>query len=173
MCGAGRSARPRTRQRRWRVEQVTQTRVVRHIRASREAVYRALLDAEAIASWRAPIGMSVVVHMLDARVGGRFRVSLTYESEDAPGKTASHTDTYHGRFVELVPNERVVEELEFETSDPAFGGLMRMTTTLLDADGGTDLVVVHDGIPRGVSLQDNELGTKMALDKLADLVESG
>jgi uncharacterized protein YndB with AHSA1/START domain len=87
------------------------------------------------------------------------------------GKTAGSTDTYHGLFVELVPNERVVEEFEFETSDPAFGGMMRMTTTLVDARGGTDLVVHHDGIPPGVSAEDNEIGTKMALDKLAVLVE--
>jgi uncharacterized protein YndB with AHSA1/START domain len=152
---------------------VTQTRVVRHIPASRESVYRALIDADAVAARRVPDGMSAVVHMFDARVGGRFRVSLTYESVDAPGKAAAHTDTYHGQFIELVQNKRVVEELEFETSDPAFCGLMRMTTTLADADGGTDLVVVHDGIPPGVSARDNEIGTEMALDKLAALVESG
>jgi Activator of Hsp90 ATPase homolog 1-like protein len=71
-----------------------------------------------------------------------------------------------------VPNERVVEELEFETSDPTLAGLMRMTTTLADAEGGTDVVVVHESLPAGISLADNAIGTKMALDKLAALVES-
>ena len=145
---------------------------MRHIRASPESVYRALLDADAVAAWRVPDGMSAVVHVFDARVGGRFRVSLTYETPRGRGKTAAHTDTYHGQFVELVPNRRVVEEFEFETSDPAFAGGMRMTTTLADADGGTDLVVVHEGIPPGVSGEDNEVGTEMALGKLAALVES-
>jgi uncharacterized protein YndB with AHSA1/START domain len=149
-----------------------QTRAVRHIRASPESVYRALIDADAVAAWRVPDGMKAVVHVFDARVGGRFRVSLTYESPGGLRKTEAHTDTYHGLFIELVPNERVVEEFEFETSDPAFGGVMRMTTTLVDAHGGTDLVMVHDGIPPGVSAEDNEIGTKMALDKLATLVES-
>ncbi|HSS26255.1 MAG TPA: SRPBCC domain-containing protein [Mycobacterium sp.] len=151
---------------------MTQTRVVRHIRASPESVYRALIDAEAVAAWRVPDGMSAVVHDFDARVGGRFRVSLTYESPGGRGKTETHTDTYHGLFIELVSNQRVVEEFEFETSDPAFVGMMRMTTTLVDAHGGTDLVMVHDWIPPGVSPEDNEIGTKMALDKLAALVES-
>jgi uncharacterized protein YndB with AHSA1/START domain len=151
---------------------MTRTRVVRRIRASRESVYRALVDADAVAAWRVPDGMSAFVHEFDARVGGSFRVSLTYESPQGRGKSAAHTDTYRGRFVELVPNERLVEELEFETSDPAFAGPMRMTTTLSDADNGTDVAVVHDGIPPGVSAQDNEIGTEMALGKLAALVES-
>ncbi len=135
-------------------------------------MYRALVDADAIAAWRVPEGMSAVVHVFEPRVGGRFRVSLLYDSLHRRGKTAAHTDTYYGRFVELVPNERVVEAFEFETSDPAFAGLMRMTTTLADADGGTDLVVLHYGIPPGVSAEVNEIGTEMALDKLAALVES-
>jgi len=156
----------------WRGEQVTRTRTVRHIHASPESVYRALIDADAVAAWRVPDGMNAAVHVFDARVGGRFRVSLTYESPSGRGKTASGTDTYHGLFIDLVPNERVVEELEFETSDPAFAGPMRITTTLADADGGTDMVVLHEGVPPGVSAADNEIGTKMALDKLAVLVES-
>ncbi len=149
---------------------MTQTRVVRRIPAPRESVYGALLDADAVAAWRVPDGMAAVVHEFDARVGGRFRVSLTYGSPDRQGKTAAATDTYHGRFVELVPDERVVEELEFETSDPALAGLMRITTTLADADGGTDVVMLHDGIPPGVSVADNEIGAQMALEKLAALV---
>jgi uncharacterized protein YndB with AHSA1/START domain len=151
---------------------MTRTRVVRRIRASPEAVYRALVDAEAVAAWRVPDGMGAVVHEFDARVGGRFRVPLTYESPDRQGKSAGASDTYQGRFVELVPNERVVEELEFETSDPAFGGVMRVTTTLAGTESGTDVAILHQGVPAGVSPQDNALGTRMALDKLAALVES-
>jgi uncharacterized protein YndB with AHSA1/START domain len=151
---------------------MTRTRVVRRLRASPEAVYRALVDADAVAAWRVPDGMSAVVHEFDARVGGRFRVSLTYDAPDRRGKSAAATDTYHGRFVELAPNERVVEELEFETSDSAFGGVMRVITTLAGADGGTDVEMLHEGVPPGVSPQDNEQGTRMALDKLAALVES-
>ncbi|AXI80935.1 SRPBCC domain-containing protein [Peterkaempfera bronchialis] len=147
------------------------TRVSRHVRASRAAVYRALLDADAIAAWRVPTGMSSHVHAFDPREGGAFRVSLTYDAPVGTGKSALHTDTYHGRFVKLVPNEQVVETFEFETSDPALRGTMRMTTTLTDADGGTDVLVVHEGIPDAVPAADNATGTRMALANLARLVE--
>jgi uncharacterized protein YndB with AHSA1/START domain len=118
-----------------------------------------------------PAGMTCVVHELDAREGGSFRVSLTYEAPTATGKTTAHTDTYRGHFARLVPDEQVVEVLEFETTDADLGGEMTMTTTLVDADGGTDVTVLHEGIPAGVSDADNELGTRMALDNLAALVE--
>jgi uncharacterized protein YndB with AHSA1/START domain len=84
----------------------------------------------------------------------------------------AHTDTYHGRFVKLVPNEQVVQVVEFETTDPALRGEMTITFTLVDADGGTDIVAVHDGLPPGVLPADNETGWRMSLDKLAALVEA-
>jgi uncharacterized protein YndB with AHSA1/START domain len=142
------------------------------VSAPRSAVYRALLDAGAIAKWRVPAGMSSHVHAFDAREGGSFRISLTYDAPSGAGKSAPHTDTYHGHFVKLVPNEQVVEVFEFETADPALRGTMTMTTTLTDADGGTDVFVVHEGIPDSVPAADNETGTRMALANLAKLVEA-
>ncbi len=154
------------------------TRVTGHVRAPRAAVYRALLSADAVAAWRVPDGMSSHVHEFDAREGGTFRVSLTYDApaetgEAEIGKSGARTDTYHGRFVSLVPDEQVVEVLEFEAADPALGGTMTITTTLADAAGGTDVLVQHDGIPDVVPAADNETGTRMALGKLAALVEAG
>ena len=148
------------------------TQATRHIRAPRSAVYRALLDAGAIAQWRVPAGMSSHVHEFDAREGGSFRVSLTYDAPTGTGKSASHTDTYRGHFVKLVPDEQVVEVFEFETADPDLRGEMTMTTTLTDADGGTDVLVVHEGVPDKVPPADNETGTRMALAKLAKLTEA-
>jgi uncharacterized protein YndB with AHSA1/START domain len=148
-----------------------QTRVDRHIRAPRAVVYRALLDPSAIAAWRVPQGMTGHVHQFEAREGGFFRVSLTYDAAGSTGKTNAHTDTYHGRFVTLVPDEHVVEVLEFETGDPALTGPITITTRLSDADGGTHVSVVYEGMPSGVSTADNELGTRMALANLAALVE--
>ena len=148
------------------------TQASRHIRAPRSAVYRALLDAGAIAQWRVPPGMSSHVHEFDAREGGSFRVSLTYDAPTGTGKSASHTDTYRGHFVKLVPDEQVVEVFEFETADPDLRGEMTMTTTLTDADGGTDVLVVHEGVPDKVPPADNETGTRMALAKLAKLTEA-
>jgi uncharacterized protein YndB with AHSA1/START domain len=148
------------------------TRVTRHIKAPRSLVYDTLLDAGSIAQWKVPNGMTCHVHEFDARQGGTFRISLTYDQPTGTGKTTSHTDTYHGRFEKPVPNEQVVEVDEFETTDPAMQGEMTVTYTLADAEGGTDLLAVHEGLPRGVSPADNEYGWRMSLAKLAALVEA-
>lgn len=143
----------------------------RHVNASRKSVYRALLDAQAVTTWMVPDGMTSHVHEFDAREGGLFRISLTYDAQTGTGKTTAHTDTYHGRFVKLVPHELVVEEMEFETDDPAMRGIMTVTYTLADAEGGTDLYAMHENLPPGISPADNELGWRMSLDKLVALVE--
>jgi len=142
------------------------------VNAPRPAVYQAFLDADAVAEWRVPDGMTSHVHEFEAREGGEFRVSLTYDAPDRTGKSAPHTDTYHGHFVRLVPDEQVVEVFEFETADPALAGTMTITTTLTDAGGGTDVLIVHEGIPDIVPAADNETGTRMALANLARLVEA-
>jgi hypothetical protein len=84
-----------------------------------------------------------------------------------------NTDTYHGHFVQLVPNEQVIEVMAFETTDPAMQGEMRLTFTLTAVDGGTDLLAVHENLPPGLSTADNEIGWTMALDKLTVLVAEG
>ena len=80
---------------------MTSTRINRHLRAPRSVVYRVLLDPGAVAQWRVPFGMTSRVHWFDAREGGTFRVSLTYDAADRTGKTTAGTDTYQGRFVRL------------------------------------------------------------------------
>jgi uncharacterized protein YndB with AHSA1/START domain len=115
--------------------------------------------------------MTAEVHEFEPREGGRVRVSLTYEAPDRAGKTSGRTDTYHGRFVRLVPGELVVEENEFETDDPQLAGVLTMTITLRDADGGTELTGVHEGLPPGLDPELNEVGWREALDRLAALVE--
>jgi len=127
----------------------------------------------AVATWMVPTGMTSRVEAFDAREGGAFRISLTYDAPTATGKTTARTDTFHGRFVRLVTNEQVVEVVEFETPDPELRGEMTITITLADADGGTDVLAVHDGPPRGLSTADNEVGWRMSLAKLAALVEAG
>lgn len=147
---------------------MTTTRVHRHLHAPRARVYRALTEREEIVQWKFPGGMSCEVHEFGP---SGFRISLTYDAPDRAGKTNAHTDTYRGRFVELVPDERVVEIDEFESDDPALRGEMTIRVTLADADGGTDLVAVHEGLPAGVSEADNETGWREALARLAALVE--
>jgi uncharacterized protein YndB with AHSA1/START domain len=130
-------------------------------------------SAVATAQWKFPDGMTIQVHAFEGREGGSFRVSFAYQEPTAVGKTTAHTDTYRGRFVKLVPDEQVVDVVEFETSDPALRGEMTTAITLTDAeDGGTDLPAVRDRLPPGVSPADNKVGWEMALAKLAALVES-
>jgi uncharacterized protein YndB with AHSA1/START domain len=148
------------------------TRIIQHINAPRARVYSALLDANAVAKWKVPTGMTCQVHSFEGYEGGTFRISLTYDAPTGTGKTTAHTDTYHGRFIKLVPNERIVEVDEFETADPALRGKMTITIMLADADGGTDVLAVHDGLPPGGSTADNEVGWREALAKLAALVEA-
>ena len=151
---------------------MSSTRISRRVKASRAIVYRALLDARAVATWMVPTGMTSHVHAFDPREGGSFRISLTYDEPTRIGKTAAHTDTYHGRFVKLVTNEQVVELVEFETTDPALRGEMTITISLTDAaGGGTDVLAVHDALPPGVPIADNEAGWREALAKLSALVE--
>ena len=148
------------------------TRVGRRVNAPRAAVYRALLDARAVADWMVPAGMTSRVHVFDAREGGLFRISLTYDAPDPRGKTTAHTDTYHGRFIKLVPDREVVQTVEFETDDPAMRGEMTIIYSLADTAGGTDILAVHDAVPPGVPPADNEAGWRSSLDKLAALVEA-
>lgn len=147
------------------------TQVSQIVKAPRAAVYRACLDPYALASWRVPDNMTAHVHVFDAREGGAFRMSLIYkDSEPSPGgKTSEGTDTFQGRFAQLVADEKIVEVIEFESQDPGFAGEMRMTTTLADTDEGTEVTVLCEGIPAGVRPEDNQAGTEQALRKLAAL----
>ncbi|MFE6690910.1 SRPBCC domain-containing protein [Streptomyces sp. NPDC057743] len=154
------------------------TEASRYIGAPPAAVYQALLDAQAVAKWRAPDGMSCRVHAFDVRIGGAFRVSLTYEDGltyegglGGVGKSTARTDTYHGRFLALVPYEKVVEVLQFDTDDARFAGTMTITTTLVPTGEGTTVVLVHEGVPDAIPRPDNEAGTRMTLANLARWVE--
>ena len=150
------------------------TRVERRINAPRERVYRALLDADAVSRWRFPAGMTCEVHEFQGVEGGTLRISLTYESAAAVGKSTGQTDTYRGRFTRLVPNELVVEVGTFESDDPGMTGEMISTIRLADAPGDrTDLFATHEGLPPSVSPDENETGWRHALDRLAALLETG
>ena len=152
---------------------MSSTRVTRRVKARRADVYAALVDPDSVARWKAPAGMTCHVHTFEPREGGTLRISLTYDAPTEAGKTSARTDTYRGRFVELVPNERVVEIDEFETTDPALRGEMTITIILADADGGTEVTGLHEGLPPGVSIADNQAGWESALARLAALVEAG
>lgn len=115
------------------------TQISKLIKAPRKAVYQACLDPDAVAAWRVPDNMKGHVHVFDAREGGTFRMSLTCQDpEHSPGgKSSEDTDTFQVRFVELVPYEKIVEVIKFESRDRRFGGEMKITTSFTDTDEGT------------------------------------
>ena len=154
-----------------RVPIVAATQLTRLIRAPRAAIYAALLDADSVRNWMVPDSMTSHIHSFDAREGGTFRISLTYDQPTTAGKSNAQTDTFHGRFVKLVQDAEVVQVVEFETGDPALRGEMMISYMLTDTDGGTLVEGRHENLPPGVSPSDNELGWCMSMAKLAQLVE--
>lgn len=149
------------------------TEISRLIRAPRSLVYRSLLDPEAVRRWMVPDGMTSEIHSFEPREGGSFRISLTYDMPTTAGKSTSQTDSFHGRFVELVPDTKVVQVVEFETDDPTLQGAMTITYALSDSDEGTYLTGLHENLPPGVAPADNKLGWSISISKLAELVEAG
>ena len=120
-----------------------------------------------------PDNMRGRVHTFDPREGGQFRISLQYlNPEDSQaGKTSGDTDTYHGRFEKLIPFEKIVEVIEFESQDPNFAGEMTMTVLLAEVEGGTEVTLLYENVPVGIRPEDNEAGSRSSLQKLAALVE--
>jgi uncharacterized protein YndB with AHSA1/START domain len=149
------------------------TVVSRVINAPREAVYQAFLDQDALAAWLPPGSMRGVVHAFDGREGGSFRISLVYPDGDrsSRGKTSESTDTFRGRFVELIPCERIVWAIDFESADPSFAGEMIMSTTLAPAGSGTKVTILCENIPRGIRPEDNEAGCRSTLENLASFLD--
>jgi len=149
------------------------TQVSQFIKAPRATVYQAFIKPEAVETWLAPDNMKGHVEVFEPHAGGKFRISLTYlDQKDRPrGKTSDDTDTSEGTFVELILNEKIVQVFEFESDQTDMAGKMKITWRLMDADGGTEVSVLMEDIPKGVRLEDNELGSQQSLRKLAAYVE--
>jgi len=137
-------------------------------------VYRAYLDPDALVAWLPPGSMRGVVHAFEGRERGAFSMSLVYPEGDssARGKTSADTDTFRGRFVKLIPNERIVWAVEFESADPSFAGEMIVTTKLAPAGSGTKVTILCENIPPGIRPEDNEAGCRSTLEKLASFLAS-
>jgi uncharacterized protein YndB with AHSA1/START domain len=131
------------------------------------------MDPEALVSWLPPKGMRARIDAFDPREGGTYRMVLTYEQPDhsAPGKASEHADIVRGRFLELVPGERIVQQVEFESEDPAFAGAMKMTWTLTAIPGATEVAISCENVPEGIRKEDHEMGLKSTLENLAAFTE--
>jgi uncharacterized protein YndB with AHSA1/START domain len=145
----------------------------RVIKAAPRTIYLAFMDPDAIVSWLPPKGMNARIEAYDPRKGGTYRMVLTYDQpgHSAPGKTSEHSDVVQGRFLELIPNERIVQSVEFESNDAAFGGEMRMTWTLSAVPEGTEISVRCENVPDGIRPEDHEAGIRSTLENLAIFTE--
>ena len=137
-------------------------RLHRVLRAPAERVYRAFLDADAMAKWLPPNGFTGKVHHLEATVGGSYKMSFT-------NFTSGHRHSFGGEYRELVPNERIRHTDTFD--DPALAGTMQTTITLKKVSFGTELNVVQEGIPEAIPPEACYLGWQESLTLLANLVE--
>ena len=134
----------------------------RVLRTTPEKVYRAFLDADAMAKWLPPHGFTGKVHQLDARVGGSYRMSFTNFG-------SGHSHSFGGEFVELVPNERIRHTDKFD--DPNLPGQMQTTITLTKVSCGTEVNIEQEGIPDVIPPEACCLGWQESLVLLAQLVE--
>ena len=141
----------------------------RAIEASPTAIYAAFVDPAALVQWLPPAGAVGAIEVFEPLPGGRFRMTLTFSS--AVGKTSHDTDVVEGRFLELVPAERIVQAISFVSDDAAFGGAMTMTWTFTEAPGGACVTVLAENVPPGISRADHERGMASTLANLAGFLE--
>jgi uncharacterized protein YndB with AHSA1/START domain len=143
------------------------------IRAGRERVFAALVDADALVRWLPPSGMSGRFERFDARPGGSYRLVLTYQGNPpGSGKATTDSDIVEARFVDVVPNARVVQAVDFLSDDPAFDGTMTMTWELSEESGGTRVAIRADDVPAGIAPEDHVAGMQSSLANLATFVEA-
>jgi uncharacterized protein YndB with AHSA1/START domain len=138
-------------------------RLHRVLRAPPERIYRAFLDADAMAKWLPPHGFTGKVHQIDARVGGTYRMSFTNFS-------TGHSHSFGGKYLELVANERIRHTDAFE--DPNLTGEMVTTISLRKVSCGTEVDIVQEGIPSLIPTEACHLGWQESLTLLTQLVEA-
>lgn len=123
--------------------------------------------------WLPPEGMTGRFERYDARPGGGYRLILTYDDPaGSPGKATADSDVVEARFIDLVPGDRVVWAVDFESDDPAFTGTMTMTWQLAATDGGTRVEIRADDVPDGISADAHAQGLASSLANLAAMLES-
>ena len=137
-------------------------RLHRVLATTPEKVFRAFLEADALAKWMPPNGFACTVHHLEATVGGSFKMSFR-------NFTTSQSHSFGGEYVEIVPNERLRYTDKFD--DPNLPGEIQVTVTLKKLSMGTDLSIVQEGLPDAIPVEACYLGWQESLRNLARLVE--
>lgn len=143
------------------------------IAAPPQRVYAAFSDPEALAVWLPPEGMTAAFERFDLRPGGSYRLVLNYtEPSRSRGKATADSDVVEARFVEVVPDTRIIQEVDFVSDDPAFAGTMTMTWQLTAVDTATRVDIIAENVPDGISSEDHAAGLSSSLTQLAKYVEA-
>jgi uncharacterized protein YndB with AHSA1/START domain len=145
----------------------------RIIVAKPRAIFRAFLDAESVASWRPPHGMTARIEAFEPRIGGGYRMAFVYADPANAGRgtSSANEDMVEGHFVELLPDERIVEDVRFVSDDPAVAGTMRVTTVITPTSGGTKVSFICENVPPGITAEDHQAGMASTLKNLAAFIE--
>jgi len=115
--------------------------------------------------------MTAQIYSFDGRAGGGYRMAFVYDDPTVGGKTSENADVFTGTFAELIENERIVERITFDSPDPAFSGIMTITTTFQAVDDGTLVTIECSDVPPGISPEDHASGIASTLDNLATFAE--
>lgn len=150
------------------------TTTSRIIKATPEAIYNAFINPVSLETWQVPGDMKAKVHHFDLKIGGGYQMSLFYpDSEnEIKGKTTAKEDKYTARFIDIQPNKKIVEVIQFDTTNPDFAEEMIIEITFDPLDTATRVTFVFKNIPKGIRPDDNEAGTISSLEKLARYVEA-
>lgn len=141
-----------------------------HVPASE--VFAALVNRDALLAWLPPDGMRGRFERFDMREGGSYRLVLTYDDPaGAPGKTTTDSDVSEVRITQLIPDECIVQEVDFESDDAAFNGTMQMEWRLRGVDEGTEVEFVARNVPVGIRARDHAEGIMSSLTNLAGYLE--
>ena len=136
-------------------------------------VFDSLVNREALETWLPPGDMTGRFETFDPRPGGCYRLVLTYPSSDASqAKSTDDSDIVNVRYLDVIPNERVVQAVEFVSDTPEFAGTMTMTWAVKAENGRTRVEIIAENVPQGISAEDHAAGLASSLDNLARFVET-
>lgn len=145
---------------------------IRTIYASPSTIFAAFEDPRALESWLPPKGMTGRMEAFDFQQGGFYRMSLIYQHENhPPGKSAPDRDEVEVRFVRLIRDKAIEQQVVFESQDPEFAGMMDVQWTFSAGASGTEVTVRCENVPVGIKPEDHQAGLASTLENLAKFVE--
>ena len=145
------------------------------IRASSDEIYQAIMDPQALVSWLPPENMNAQIQQFEPWEGGSYQITLSYdhaEDREQFAKSSDGSDITEGKFLKLLPGKLVSQSVEFASDKPEFAGTMTMTYQLTDCNDGTEVTIIAENVPKGISPEDHIAGINSTLDNLAHYLES-